>query len=93
MLNVDLPDSGKRVHGWDHVHGSAASFSGDKGGSLWGAGTDVYFTTGGMSYLYFSGTNAPWAGASVADWHGPLMDAVAGYGPPRFAPPGQAGGG
>jgi hypothetical protein len=32
-----------------------------------------------MSYLYFSGTNDPWTGTSVTDWHGPLMDAVAGH--------------
>jgi len=67
-------------HGWDGVAaGSNGSFSGNKGGSLRGAGTEVYFTTGGMSYLYFSGTNDPFSGSTVTDWHGPLADALTGH--------------
>lgn len=67
-------------HGWDGVSATGnGAFTGNKGGTLRGAGTEVYFTTGGTSYIYFNGTNSPYKGTTVPDWHQPLVEALAGY--------------
>lgn len=67
-------------HGWDGVFATGnGAFTGSKGGWLRGVGTEVYFTTGGMSYIYFNGTNSPCKGTTVPDWHQPLVEALAGY--------------
>jgi CubicO group peptidase (beta-lactamase class C family) len=62
-------------HGWDWVVTTdAGAFYGDKGGALPGTGTETYFTTGGLSYIFFLGGGGR-PGVTI-DWYQPLIDAA-----------------
>lgn len=62
-------------HGWDWVTTpSAGVYYGDKGGALPGTGTETYFTTGGLSYIFMLGSGGR-PGVKV-DWYQPLIDAA-----------------
>jgi CubicO group peptidase (beta-lactamase class C family) len=46
-------------HGWDYVHPAGTDgFAGYKGGSLLGTGTEFYYTTGGLCYVFLLGANS-----------------------------------
>jgi hypothetical protein len=64
-------------HGWDWVHPAPAGtngFSGHKGGLLPGTGTELYYTTGGLSYVFLLGAcSRP---GNKVGWYDPLKDAA-----------------